>query len=434
MPVTATPARKIRILFVAEAVTLAHVARPVTLAQGLDGQHFDVHLAHHPRYRELLGELSLVEHEIHSISPQQFMRALSAGSPLYDLPTLEGYVEEDLELIARVKPDIVVGDFRLSLAVSAAIAGVTYVTLSNAYWSPFSIQKYTVPELPLTQALGVALGQWLFAVGRPLAFALHCLPMHRLRRRYGLPSLGFNLRRVYTHADYTLYADIPELYRLQNMPPNHRFIGPVIWSPADPPPDWWGDLPEGIPVVYVTLGSSGKASLLPELVTALGAVAVTALVSSAGAPLPESAPDNVYLASYLPGEDAVKRASLVICNGGSPSTHQALAHGVPVIGLASNLDQYLNMAAIVNAGAGRLLRAGTCTSQQLVDCINSMLSDSASRVAAKRLSARFGDYRAVQGFASIINEICVTQGLRHTVARVPPHAGDGAGTQGSLSC
>jgi UDP:flavonoid glycosyltransferase YjiC (YdhE family) len=364
-----------------------------------------VHLAHHPRYRQQLGELSVTEHEITSISPEQFMQALATGSPLYDLATLKSYVEEDLKLIAGVQPDIIVGDFRLSLAVSAELAAVPYVALSNAYWSPYSRQAYVVPELPLTRMLGTILGQCVFSLGRPVAFALHCLPMHRLRRAYGLPSLGFNLRRVYTHANYTLYADIPELYQLSTLPPQHRFIGPVVWSPSDSRPAWWLNIPQELPIVYVTLGSSGKACLLPELIAALGELNVTALVSTAGAPLPAVAPANVYLAPYLPGEEVVKLASLVICNGGSPATQQALTHGVPVIGVANNLDQYLNMAAIEKAGAGCLLRAGTCDSRALIATVNRMLSESPCREGARVLAGRFSGYNSQEIFTNIINEI-----------------------------
>jgi len=397
---------KTRILFIAEAVTLAHVARPVTLAQALDPQHFDVHLAHHPRYRELLGALNLTEHEIYSIPPQQFIQALASGKPLYDDATLRAYVEEDLQLLAAVQPDIVVGDFRLSLAVSAEMTGVPYVALSNAYWSPYCQQRYTVPELPMTRVLGPTIGQMVFSLARPWVFALHCLPMHRLRRRYGLTSLGFDLREVYTRADYTLYADIPDLYRMQNRPRHHRFIGPVVWSPRFPHPPWWQEVPQGRPIVYVTLGSSGQASLLPELIAALGQLNVTALVSTAGAPLPPVVPGNVFVAAYLPGEQAVKMASLVICNGGSPSTHQALVHSVPVIGVAGNLDQYLNMTAIESTGAGRGLRAGTCRAGELVEVVSLMLADASCREAARELAVRLARYDSCAEFTNVINEIC----------------------------
>jgi UDP:flavonoid glycosyltransferase YjiC (YdhE family) len=230
--------------------------------------------------------------------------------------------------------------------------------------------------------------------------------MHRLRKRYGLHSLGFDLARVYTHADYTLYADVPEFYRMAPLPAGHHFIGPVIWSPAYSYPQWWSDLPTHRPIAYVTLGSSGSSSLLPALVAALGQLELTAIVSTAGAPLPASVPDNVYIAPYLPGEDAVAKASLVICNGGSPTTHQALVQGVPVIGVASNLDQYLNMSAIEKLGAGRLLRAGSCNATQLVELIKTMLAQPAYAAAAGTAARLFAAYAAPREFAGVLTQLC----------------------------
>lgn len=407
MSALAQQPEKTRILFIAEAVTLAHVARPIVLAEGLDKRYFDVHFAHHPRYRKLLGELEMTQHEIHSISPQQFTNALAKGQPLYDQETLAAYVEEDLRLVAEIQPDIIVGDFRLSLAVSAEAAGIPYIALSNAYWSPYCRQDYIVPDLPFTRILGPRMAQVVFSVVRPLVFALHCLPMNRLRRRYGLSSLGFDLREVYTHADYTLYADIPDLYTMPNLPANHRLIGPVVWSPKCPLPDWWRELPEGRPLVYVTLGSSGQARLLPELIAALGELDITALVSTAGAEVSGVAPDNVYLAQYLPGEEAVKMSSLVICNGGSPTTHQALVHGVPVLGLAGNLDQFLNMDACSRTGAGRLLRADSAGKDDLARAIKDMLEDEKYHKAAVLLSARFQACDSTHEFCKIIKGIGV---------------------------
>lgn len=407
MRVHPTRKDKTRILFVAEAVTLAHVARPVALARSLDPRDFEVQLAHHPRYGELLGNIEFSQHKIHSISPQQFMQALAAGSPLYDFATLQKYVEDDLKLIAAVAPDIIVGDFRLSLAVSAKIASIPYVALANAYWSAHCRQRYTVPDLPFTRVLGPTVGQWLFSLARPCAFALHCLPMHRLRRSYGLPSLGLDLRRVYTHSDHTLYADTPELYRMEDMPTHHRFIGPVNWSPDFPLPVWWHDLPQEAPIVYVTLGSSGQAKLLPELIAALGQLEVTAVVSTAGGPLPPKTPYNVFVAPYLPGDKCVALADLVICNGGSPGTYQALMQGVPVIGIASNLDQYLNMAAVVKTGAGQLLRSGTFDAARLVNLSKAMLAQSAFGNAAVALAGRLARFDSEKEFPRVINEICI---------------------------
>jgi len=98
-----------------------------------------------------------------------------------------------VRLLQAVQPDLVIGDFRLSLSVSARLQRTPYITVSNAYWSPWVRQHYTVPNLPLTGVLPIWLADPLFRLIRPLAFASHAVPLNRVRRRHGLPSLGSDL-------------------------------------------------------------------------------------------------------------------------------------------------------------------------------------------------------------------------------------------------
>jgi UDP:flavonoid glycosyltransferase YjiC (YdhE family) len=65
----------------------------------------------------------------------------------------------------------------------------------------------------LSRVLPIALADRLFKLVRPLAFALHCRPLNRVRRAYRMPSLGYDLRRIYTDADHVLYADIRKCSR-----------------------------------------------------------------------------------------------------------------------------------------------------------------------------------------------------------------------------
>jgi UDP:flavonoid glycosyltransferase YjiC (YdhE family) len=195
-----------------------------------------------------------------SISSARFLAALAAGKPVYDARTLHQYVLDDMRLLQAVRPDVVIGDFRLSLSVSARLAEVPYVALANAYWSPYVHQHYQVPALPLSRVLPIALADRLFKLVRPLAFALHCRPLNRVRRAYRMPSLGYDLRRIYTDADHVLYADIPEMFPAHHLPVTHSYLGPVTWSPPMEAPSWWDVLPGGRELVYVTLGSSGQGA------------------------------------------------------------------------------------------------------------------------------------------------------------------------------
>jgi len=333
------------------------------------------------------------------------MAALAQGRPLYDDLTLEKYVQQDLALIDSLRPDIVIGDFRLSLSVSARLRKIPYLAITNAYWSPYARQRYIAPVLPFTGLTGPTLATILFRLVRPLAFALHTLPMNRVRRHHGLPSLGADLRRVYTDADYTLYADVPELFPTHDLPAHHRYLGPILWSPPVARPPWWNQLPSDKPLIYLTLGSSGANDLLPSIIHACADLPVCLMVAGAGTEPQTGMPGNVYWADYLPGIEAAARSSLVICNGGSPTSQQALAAGVPVIGIASNLDQMLNMRAILAKGAGHLLRADSFRPEALRKHVFEMLDDPRPTERAREIRDWFARYPAPERFARLLEEI-----------------------------
>jgi len=398
---TGSPSRA-RVLFVSEAVTLAHAARPAVLAGALDQAEYDVHLAWDGRFAQLFSQLPGPVSPLRSITTQRFVAALAKGTPIYDVATLEDYVEQDLRLIEQIGPDAVVGDFRLSLAVSAPLAGVPYLAISNAYWSPYLDQRMPLPDLPLNRVLGLGISQALFRTALPVAFALHARPLNRVRRRHGLPSLGSDLRRVYTWADHTLYADPEALYPELRLPQHHHFVGAVAWEPAVALPDWWAHLPADRPILYVNLGSSGPVGLLSRVLAGLARMDVTVIAATAGRPLPTEVPANVYVSEYLPGELAAGKARLMVCNGGSPATQQALRAGIPVLALPSNLDQYLNMAQLERFGAGRALRAERAKPDVLRRNAAALLDDPGYARAAGRLSAACAPGIAPERFRSIL--------------------------------
>ena len=377
----------LKVLFFAEAVTLAHVARPVALARALDRSRYAVVMACASRYAGFAGSPHWPSVALDSLPSAQFAQALAQGRPLYDLATLQAYVQDDLALIRAHRPDLVVGDFRLSLSVSARLARVPYLSIANAYWTPYAPPRFPLPVLPLTRLLPIALARPLFALARPLAFRLHCRPMNRLRALHGMPGLGHDLRRVYTDADHLLVADDPALYPLPQAPAHCSFIGPLAWSPDRPWPAPSAASPELAhrPLVYVALGSSGPEGALDQVLQALSDLPVRVMAATAGKPAPARIPANVRVFDYLPGDQAAARAALVVCNGGSLAVQQALRAGVPVLGLASNMDQFFNMAPVVAAQAGQCLRADRLGVDPIRQACQALLASPQALAAARAL-------------------------------------------------
>lgn len=378
---------RIKVLFFAEGATLAHVARPYVLADALDAAQFEISFARPESFAWLTADAKFRTLPLWSQDSATFTRRLDRGQPLYDLDTLERYVADDIALIDANKPDLVVGDFRLSLAVSARLRGIPYATICDAYWSPDRPFEAPLPALAFTRFTPIPLASAIFRTIAPLAFRLHSRPIERLRARHGLPSLGHDLRRCYTDADLHLYANFPQLFPEVPVGPDAAFIGPVAWSPAAPA--------EPIPFldgktrpIYVTMGSSGDPRVLTALLPVLDELDLPVLVATAGKPLPAPPRSKrIRIFDYLPGGLVCQHARLVICNGGSPTTNQALTCGVPVLGIARNMDQFLNMSAIARFGAGVILRADRATSDSLRSALAALMQDNAFATRASRLAA-----------------------------------------------
>jgi len=391
-----------RILFVCEAVTLAQVVRLATLARALDPARYEVHFASAAFDELIFAGATFHRHVIHSLPARTIDARVASGRRLYGEGTLARYVSEERALFAAVRPALVVGDLRLSLAVSAAVDRVPYANLINAYWSPLAVRdSFPLPDHPIVRLLGVELAGQHFAKALPYVFAHFAAPVNALRATYGLPALG-SLPELLTGGDHTFFPDVPALIPVRDLPAHQNFLGPILWSPPVALPPWWERLDPLRPTIYVTLGSSGRADRLPLVIDAASALGLQVLVATAGRTTLAAGglPPHVFAASYLPGHLAARRALAVVSNGGSTTGYQALAEGRPVLGVAFNLDQYLAMTAIAGAGAGLLVRAGNADREKIRSALQRLLDGPSYATAAKRLGEEFRRWDAPAAFAA----------------------------------
>jgi UDP:flavonoid glycosyltransferase YjiC (YdhE family) len=194
----------------------------------------------------------------------------------------------------------------------------------------------------------------------------------------------------------------------RELPAHHHFIGPVLWSPKLPLPPWWNDLPTDRPLVYANLGSSGGTAALVQVISALAGRDCTLLAATAGASAPDGATamarkwPGLRLAPYLPGDLASARADVVVCNGGSMTCQQALLLGRPVLGIPGNMDQFMNMSAVVAAGAGISLRADRLGLRVLQQALDELLGNPVRRQAAQALGQRLQGLPAPQRLHALL--------------------------------
>lgn len=395
-----------RVLLIAEDATLAHLGRVIVIAKALPPAHYDVQVACSARGARFL-ELAQLRHvPIETLDPAYFAARLARGQVVHTEALLERSVADDLALFARERPDVVLGDFRISLGISAACAHVPYVALQNAHWCEQSLLPFPLPSHPWVNRLGLPLTRLVFRYALPMGLKGYLRPFNRVRQTHGLAPLP-SLRAMYTQADRTLYADLPNLSPVAQLPPGHRYIGPIIWEPPVPLPDFWETLPVDRPLVFVNVGSSGDQRLTQAVLEAVAGMPVSVALATAGKAVPTALPANVFATAYLPGKAMSARAALLVTNGGSATGYMALAAGRPQVAVPSNMDQYFFANAIAHAGLGKLLRADRVTPQALRRALEELLGTPTyhQRAAeeARAIAATDAGAQAAEVVAALLN-------------------------------
>jgi UDP:flavonoid glycosyltransferase YjiC (YdhE family) len=381
------------LLFLGEACALAHVTRPCVLARWAQEAGHDVHIACGPAYAEVVRAEGFEPLPLPAVDLPTLWQRLAKGHFFYRVEELVEYVDAELSLYRDLQPDLVIGDFRNSAPVSTAVAGLPLVSLLNAYWSDAHPCRFPPPRAGVFRWLPPALGQALFACIRPLTYRWFGTPVfNRLRQHYGLPPVS-DFRAHYTAGTWCAYLDLPEVVPVPTLPANHFYLGPVIWQPRHGIPRTAEGLGSRRKLAYVSMGSSGDNSLLPNVLRALLALnfdcAVSGVGSETAASLHREFPElagRARLAPLISPQDVLNRAVVTVCHGGSGTVYQSLAAGVPVLCLPSNPDLGLVATAVTAQGAGRTVSPGQATPRRLGRALTDLLEDSGPVAAARRLA------------------------------------------------
>jgi UDP:flavonoid glycosyltransferase YjiC (YdhE family) len=381
---------KPRVLFIGETAALSHVARPALLSAHLADCGYSVCFARDPRYNHLFQTPeNVLQVDLNSMPNSTVLQRVRDNEPIFSEEILEEYIQVDIKLMREFQPDIVVGDSRFSLIASSQLAGVPFVTIIDAHWSPWVDTQFEPVDSPVSRIIGAPLSDMIFHFMHPIAFAMHTIPINAVLRKYRLPEIRPAIQAYFSCGDYAVYPNDPGLYRLRKpLPPEHAFIGPPQWSPQVPKPSWWDNLPADKPVVYVSLGSTGEPKLLDALFRVLGELPISVIAATAARESPSQLPGNIFLAEFIPGLEAARRSRFVVCNGGAMSGQQAVSAGVPYLGLISNLDQMLYSRAVRQAGACELMRESEVSEASLRPIVQALLTEERYRRAAQKIAAR----------------------------------------------
>ena len=259
--------------------------------------------------------------------------------------------KKDYEIIKKHRPDCVVVDFRPPTIAACLAAGVpiAYVTGSGGF--PY--------------------GCWIPGFGLPTTIHRMLVPvLQRYLWRQELPfyqtmiaaarSLGVHVSLEETlHHIRFIVPEVSSYLPSVDTALNVAYVGPIFWDQfgADRP-GWLDRLHPDGKTVYVSFGGTGYdrkkfVTLASALVQQEYRVIVSASTIASVAAFPKH--PNLFVAPYLDGLEACRRADVVVCHGGYGTIMQAAIAGKPVVAIPFNPDQLLHSLRWQELGLGMCL-------------------------------------------------------------------------------
>lgn len=197
---------------------------------------------------------------------------------------------------------------------------------------------------------------------------LHQRNIELAMKRCGFTGQPFENLCDMLRADLTVINDLKEFYEGQILPANFKIVGP-LFSPGDNnakvDPNILNVFSENErkTKVFCTMGSSGTKEQLLEVIKALTSRIgsewnAVVLAPSAVCPLEEALAyagnrKGLYITDkFVPAPLVNGMADVVICHGGQGTVQTALASGTPIVGVAMQPEQQINLDNIALNGAG----------------------------------------------------------------------------------
>ncbi|MFJ4513608.1 glycosyltransferase [Streptomyces sp. NPDC088816] len=303
---------------------------------------------------------------------------------LADPDYLRTALAEERSAIREFGPDLVIVDFRVTGAVSAALEGVPAAWMVNTGFFSFPFPQVVRDVVPELERLGVPPE----TARRFLGDVLYIPDWSRFDPLSGIDSAESS-------------AALRELSEI-------RHVGPVLKeSPARMPSRAEARKRLGVegdaPLVYVSLGGTAQGfATLCEIAPRLDRLpARTVLVTGPNIPL-ERLPDQTADLAVGYTEDSMlwtRAADLVVTHAGHTSTMEALCLGTPLLAVPGHAEQEWNASRAVALGAGEILPAHAVV-DDFLPTVERLLSDRFLADRARDVAAVLGAHDGATAMAA----------------------------------
>ena len=249
-----------------------------------------------------------------------------------------------LEIVSRLRPDIIIADTNLLAMILAKPAGIPIVQIVRYASHPDTAKliwwKNGEPEMtPPNSAM-------LF---------------NPLLAQRGLPPI--NTATELLHGDQYIVPSLPEI---EPVPQNNNtyHVGELtVPTREEKPPEWFAEIDRTKPLVYVTIGGGaghvGNVLFFSTIIEAFTGKNIQVIVSTSNkfdaSDLPKP-PSNIKFFKWVPGKLMIAAADLVVFHGGYGTMMETISCGKPSIVLPFHTEQEGNGRRLEQLGCSRIMK------------------------------------------------------------------------------
>lgn len=378
---------------------LGHVGACVAVANELERRGHETVLAYGGSRPELVAGWTRHLEQVEEIPYDRTLGDSAAG--WFAPGDLERFTRGDVELIRRVRPDVVVVDLRPSASMACELTGVPdlnlmhHLRLTSWYQEP-DPWRLRARELRRPQRLPYAVRRWF---DRDLggANALRAA-LGAARESLGLLANGSLWQGRLVACTTTPLLDPAEL------PSTWHYVGPISWS-ADgvgPDPD------RGSRPLVVAFETTTEASpLLERVLGELGDEPIDLVVAAAGR---TNVDDLSRLAKrarvelLLPTDAWLEAADVAILEGGHQTACVAQRAGTPLVVVPRRSDQWTWADRVERLGSGVALRPPSAPGA-IRRAVRRVLRHERYGQAAERVGAHLREWDGARASADLVEDL-----------------------------
>lgn len=251
-------------------MNLAETTRQIEFAKGMDGLFKPAFISYGGDYEHLIEDAGFSTYRLTPrFTPEQIElmykidRLEASGSP-FTLEEINVRVENEIGVMKDISPVAVSTGANLTTLISSRACGIPLViTMPFAMTRPFyEAGLGTWPDAFDYKVLRILPDRFLNWLMTRIMLKSKMLTgdFNKAAKKVGAPP--FERTMDFMDGEYNLVSDIPFVTGVDELPPRHRYVGPLYAKfEMDIPPEIQ-HLPRDLPIIYLAMGSSGNSKIV----------------------------------------------------------------------------------------------------------------------------------------------------------------------------